>query len=620
MATVVPAAAIAIVVVAGPATAADQAATTYEDHPGRQVVRWDATYDLDVDGSVQVVTEIDFSFGNQPGHGVIFTFPTTQPMDGNEERVWDISDVAASSPSGAPSNLSVERDGSTVAFRIGDPNIGNVSGVQTYQVSYSVAAVMNDTTSDETDTGIAGDEFYWNAIGSGWEVPISDITVTVNSPVEVLDAVCFAGPGGSTDGCAEPAVDGTTATFAVDAIGPWEPVTVATLYPAGTFDTTANTQVANPVARAFALTPWSIGGAVAVLGAGFYALRRHFKATAVDQQYASLTPGLAPVDGDEALVVPRDRNLPVAVQFEPPVGLRPGQLGTLLDGRADVRDVTAVIVDQAVRGYLRIDPVAGKKTLENPEDYMLVRLLAADDGLPAYSRTLFAAIFKGRDQVTLSELKTTFAADLSRVQSQMYKDVTDRGWFHRNPKVARGTWAGIAVAGLIGGALAAVLLARWSLALVAVPVVIVSIVMLAMTGSASARTAEGTRILAQTKGFKLFLETADGHRLRFEEGHDIFSQYLPYAIAFGVADKWAGVFARMAREGYEHPAPTWYGYYAPAMFWASHQNFGAQLSDFTRLADAAISTPTPGSSGGSGFSSGGGFSGGGSFGGGGGGW
>src|SRR5690606_13688055 len=110
---------------------------------------------------------------------------------------------------------------------------------------------------------------------------------------------------------------------------------------------------------------------------------------------------------------------------------------------------------------------------------------------------------------------------------------------------------------------------------------------------------------------------------KFEEGHDIFSRYLPFAIAFGVADKWAKKFEDLAKQGASLPEPTWYGAsFAYGTFWAHSAGFGSQMAQFTSLADAAISAPTPSSSGGSGFSGGGGggFSGGGGGGGGGGGW
>ena len=39
------------------------------------------------------------------------------------------------------------------------------------------------------------------------------------------------------------------------------------------------------------------------------------------------------------------------VEFAPPEGMRPGQVGTLVDEQANTLDVSATIVDLAVRGY-----------------------------------------------------------------------------------------------------------------------------------------------------------------------------------------------------------------------------------------------------------------------------
>ena len=47
--------------------------------------------------------------------------------------------------------------------------------------------------------------------------------------------------------------------------------------------------------------------------------------------------------------------LPVAVQYEPPESLTPAEAGTLMDESADMRDITATMVDLAVRGHLRIE-------------------------------------------------------------------------------------------------------------------------------------------------------------------------------------------------------------------------------------------------------------------------
>ncbi|MFW7414327.1 DUF2207 domain-containing protein [Demequina sp. SO4-18] len=612
------ASALALAVSALPAAASAGDDVGPDGDEGRQVLRWDATYSLHDDGSVDVRTEIDFDFGDEPGHGVVFTLPTAQPIEDGYERLFDVTGITAASPSGAPDDLDVDAQGSTLVVRIGDEDVDDVSGVQTYAITYSVAHAMRATAASETDAAVAGDEFYWDAIGTGWETPIREASITVEAPVAATEVACFAGPQGGRGGCEAVGEPADSVTFAASGLEPGEPMTVAALYPEGSFDTTQHTRIENDLVRAFAITPATVGISVAMLTLGLGALALYFRRTAVDRRYAELTPGLGPVSEADAATRHVTGGQPVAVQFEPPAGLRPGQLGTLLDEKADVRDVTATIVDQAVRGYLRIDPVGDD---QDPDDYTLVKLREGDDAMPAYGRTLFDSIFDGRDEVTLTDLKATFAADLAKVQKELYADVTDRGWFHRNPQSARVAWATTALVGLVAGAIGTLVIAansRW--ALVGLPVVIVSIVALVLTGKAPARTAEGTRILAQTKGFKLFLETADAHRLRFEEGHDVFSAYLPYAIAFGIADKWSDKFAALAKEGYDVPSPTWYGAHYGAGFWLYHQSFGTQMQDFTSRADSAISTPTAGSSTGSGFSSGGGFSGGGSFGGGGGGW
>ena len=143
---------------------------------------------------------------------------------------------------------------------------------------------------------------------------------------------------------------------------------------------------------------------------------------------------------------------------------------------------------------------------------------------------------------------------------------------------------------------------------------------LATTRNAPARTAKGTAALQQARGFELYLTKAEANQLRFEEGEDLFSKYLPYAIAFGVADKWAKKFEELARQGKTLAEPTWYGgYRVRHVLDALRRAWAPAWTTSRRLADTAMSAPTPGSSGGSGFG-GGGFSGGGGGGGGGGGW
>ncbi|WP_160295444.1 DUF2207 domain-containing protein [Demequina aurantiaca] len=595
-------------------TAAHGAATTEpDDFPGRQVTRWDATYDLTAEGPIHVTTDIDFDFGDDPGHGVIWTFPTRVHYDDDYDRSYFITDVAVTSPSGAPDTLSVNYSDNWMEFRVGSQYVDDVSGTQTYVLTYTVDHVMN--TSD------LGDEFYLNVVGDSWATPISGMTVTVNSPIDATRAQCFTGEAGGDTACDAVTENGATTVFRQGHIDAYTPFTVDTLYPQGSFDTTPSLHEREDFSDLVAITPLTVGGSLVILAGGLLLLIPSLRRKATDEQFADLTPGLRPGLGDDAGVTRRDKKTPVAVEFQPPPGLHPGQLGTLIDEKADPRDVTATIVDLAVRGFLRIDPVVDATRPEaEPSDYTLVKLLPTDGRMVAYERSLFEAIFEGRESVTLSALKTTFAADMGMVQSQMYANVTDLGWFRGNPATARMAWGMKGTFMLLFGLGALIFLfATTTYALIAVPFVIFGVMMLATIKAAPARTAEGTRVLAQTQGFELYLETADAEQLRFEEGKDIFSRYLPYAIAFGIADKWSKKFEALAAQGYSMPEPAWYGGYAIGGFWLASQGFGHQMDSFASQVDSAISAPTPSTSGSSGFS-GGGFSGGGSFGGGGGGW
>ncbi len=125
------------------------------------------------------------------------------------------------------------------------------------------------------------------------------------------------------------------------------------------------------------------------------------------------------------------------------------------------------------------------------------------------------------------------------------------------------------------------------------------------------RTAKGTAIARRVGGFRTVIETAETHMSRWAEEQNVFTRYLPYAIVFGLTEKWAKAFEGLAQMP---PDTTWYLSSRPFIY----ADFGRALDDFSVTTGGTIAS-TPASSGSSGFS-GGGFSGGGGGGGGGGSW
>jgi uncharacterized membrane protein YgcG len=615
---------LSVVMILALPSAASARTVHASDYSSRSIDKYTATYDIHKDGSTDVEVDLRFNFNTEPGHGPYVTYITREPYDSKNDRFYPISNIHASSPTGAPAGTYESTSNGWLEIKIGDANQGDIQGVQDYVLTYTIKGTLNETMASEIDPNVVPaqdkpvyDEFYWNVIGGDWTIPLDNLTIIVKGDVGAIDLRCFTGGYGSTGACTSAALAGGVATFTQTHLDPYTGMTVTVGFPPGSFDTTPIVRNKSDLLYAFSLNAGTGIGFLLVLGAGVLLLSRAIRGKAIDEQYAGLTPGLAPVKGDDARIVKRDYHSPVAVEFQPPPGLRPGQLGTLIDEKADVRDVTATIVDLAVRGYMRIDPVdPGKKKT----DYTLVKLREADGAMVEYEKTLFDGLFDGAESVTLSSVKTTFASTLAKVQTEMYKNVTQLGWFRGNPSTARTAWGfagfGILALGVLLTWLTAAI-GPW--ALVPLPIVLVGVMVIATIKAAPARKAEGTRVLAQAQGFELFLSTADGNKLRFEEGSDIFSMYLPFAIAFGVADKWSATFEKLAAEGHRLAEPTWYGGQTYGMFWATQHDFGSTMNNFVSFAGTAISAPTPGSSGGSGFG-GGGFSGGGGGGGGGGGW
>ncbi len=225
----------------------------------RSFDRYTATYDIHADGSIDVTIDVVFNFNQEPGHGIFLTYRTLGTYDDANNRVWDYTDITATSPSGAPADVTTTFEDDLVQILIGDVNVDDVSGLEEYVVTYTLSGALDDVWASELDSSIAPeddyieyDELFWNAIGTGWEIPIDHATIIVKGDAGVEQAVCFAGAVGSTDPCTSDGVSGGVATFTQDHLDPGEGVTIDVGFPAGSFDTT-------PILRpaADATTSWT---------------------------------------------------------------------------------------------------------------------------------------------------------------------------------------------------------------------------------------------------------------------------------------------------------------------------------------------------------------------------
>jgi uncharacterized membrane protein len=309
----------------------------------------------------------------------------------------------------------------------------------------------------------------------------------------------------------------------------------------------------------------------------------------------------------------------VAVQYAPPDGMSPAEAGTLVDEQAAMRDITATIVDLAVRGYIVIEEteksgIAGM--ILHSKDYVfhLKKGLAEWAGLKAHEMALLAGIFSNgaETDVKLSSLQNVFYRSIPGIKNNIFDALMKRGYFQHRPDYVR---SGFVSGGVVTGVLLIFVGTTLSQKMgMAMPPFFVAAILsggiIAGFGwFMPARTADGVKALASVLGFEDFLSHVESDHLeRISQTPETFEKFLPFAMALGVEKKWVGAFQHI----YSQP-PSWYqgnyvsGGFYPIMFINSLDSMTAQAG--------SVMASAPRSSGGSGFggggSSGGGFGGGG---------
>jgi len=445
------------------------------------------------------------------------------------------------------------------------------------------------------------DELYWNVTGDEWDVPIERARAVVYLPpaVQGLRAYAFTGGYGSQETAATTTIVGTNVTVETTRVLNFrEGLTVAIAWNPGV--------VARPTAASkasdfiFANSPLLIP--IVVFGFMFRQWRKH---------------GRDP------------KRLPIAVQYEPPAQLTPAEVGTLVDNRPDMRDITASIVDLAVRGFIRIKETQESRFLGlgTKTEYALQLVKPSEEwtGLRPHEDKLLRALFSQTsragaapaapgtvvDEVALSDLKNKFYKDLPEIRERLFSQLIDRGCYVRRPDRVVLKYVIIAIVVLVAGmALSGALelsAAGWIAAVLSAAIILVFGFFM------PARTEQGARALEGVLGFEEFLGRVEADKLeRIARTPDMFERFLPFAMALGVERNWSKAF-----EGIYTSQPDWYVGGVPGRPFGP-QLFAASLADLSSTAGTAMSS-APRSSGGSGVG-GGGFSGGGFGGGGGGGF
>lgn len=92
----------------------------------------------------------------------------------------------------------------------------------------------------------------------------------------------------------------------------------------------------------------------------------------------------------------RDKHMVKTLEFYPPDDLTPGEIGYLVDGRADKQDIISTIVYLADKGYIEIEEMSRKK-------FRFIGIREPGAEVPEYVRQIYAGLFPGTKNVRTSD-------------------------------------------------------------------------------------------------------------------------------------------------------------------------------------------------------------------------
>jgi hypothetical protein len=539
------------------------------------------------DSSLSVTETIEIAFTRRR-HGIYRDIPFRYTDEFGKKTTAPIRVASVADPFGKKRPYKVIRAGDAVRIRIGR-NDAFVDGRQVYVITYTVqnAILFLDTH----------DELYWNVTGNDWDTTIrsASSTVTVESGRRdiAFRGSCYTGLRGARNSSCTFLPSGKGGGFRTgNSLSSREGLTIALGWDKGIVRPPSFLQ------RTLSTLNLSENGVFLLPFVTLVLMTVHWYRRGKDPDVGSSVP----------------------VMYTPPEEdgrpLPPAEVGALSDERLDPKDITASIVNLAVRGFVTIREHKTAGLLFDRTDYALEKVKEADDDLPLFEKKLMAKLFSGHSgEVLVSDLKYSFYKNLDELKDAVFRRLQSLGYFRTLPGSVKGLYRGIGIGGGVLGVLIGVITDKVTGGIpgkIVAAFVLSGLAVFLFAPVMPVKTRKGALALRKVKGFEEFLLRAEKDRLERMADQNLFEKYLPYAIALDVSDRWARAF-----EGISQEAPRWYsatgdtGMFHPVSF---HRSLDSALSTMGSAMYAA-----PRSSGG-GASGGGGSSGGGSGGGGGGSW
>ncbi|HRN71280.1 MAG TPA: DUF2207 domain-containing protein, partial [Candidatus Woesebacteria bacterium] len=476
---------------------------------GEHIKSFDSQIQIQESGEIEVTETIQYDFGTDHKHGIFRTIPLDKRnSEGKTFRMW-LNIISVTNEQGETYMYEESRNGGEVEIKIGDPD-KIVTGLNTYIIKYYIGGAL--TYFSEFD------ELYWNSTGNEWSIPIATSSTTINLPQNIdtqfRSVECYTGTAGSSESNCLIENNISPAIVSTNTLNPREGITIVVTFPK---------HIVAELNPGEVISFWDTRAGkvtfVIIIIIAFV--------------WYVLYPIYVPIRWFLAGRDPQSNIGQARALFDPPKTkkgrpLTPAETGTLLDEHAGSREISALLVDLARRGYIKI--IENKKndfTLEKTKEFF------HDAHLRYFEKILLQGIFVLGSSLHLKDAK--LYETVKKVQDELYESMVHEGYFPENPQKIRNFYKGI-----IGAA------------------AITFNMLLLLTASIFGRlmpkkTIEGVQAANHARSLKNFLKSQE-RQLEFQSMNQLmFEKLLPFAVAFGVEKIWAQRFKDI-----DLKQPDWY--------------------------------------------------------------
>ncbi len=529
-----------------------------------------------------LITEaIDYDFGIAERHGILREIPDLDPEEG----------VRVSSAT-APTQTRIGF-GVAPVVRVGDPD-STITGRHRYLLEYSL------------DTLVLGDRFSWNAVGTGWDVSISNAEIHVISENELLTPTCDRGRRGSFGNCTVEEVAPGHILVVTEGLDSGEGVTVSGTLGASLAETPALPPL--PEARAlgedvpiFVLMVASFLAAVATVPMMARSMKRWGREQ-VPNTTASMLGDPANLDFSEGyrLVDQSDLGQLANPSPSPPKGLSAPHGGMILAERVKPEHMVSWLVEAAFLGEIQVE--------EDDEGHLVLQRGGARPRPSTAER--IESFFSDGDRISLEKYNSDFSSSWKELGTDLERWQRDSGFWdpagdrRRRRAIGWGIPLGLlSIAGIVLGSGFSLRFSGWWVCglIVSSAGLGASIAVLSRAWELRVRTPEGTTRWLAVESFRRFLTGLEPGTAVDTVDPDAIRDYTSWAVAFGLDDQWKKVAAALQGDSRYQTVP-------PTYFRMAH--IGPSIQ---RATTTASTSPSSSGGGGGGVGGGGGGGGGGSW-------